>query len=114
MERSIKADADELAREKGEFNVPKWIPKGIFVPSTDEVEQQTNILISGGLLFFALLSSGASDPLGFIGTCPLDFRTTGRGMHEGYGRGNPPPPAMTKHYLIAFIFRIMFNVLTKR
>ena len=71
MERSIKADADELAREKGKVKVPKWILKDIFVPSTDEMEQRANILIFGGLLFFALLSSEASDPLRFIGTCPV-------------------------------------------
>ena len=111
MERSIKADADELARKKGGVKVPKWIPKGIFVPSTDEVEQRNNILIYGGLLFFALVSPEASDPLKFVGTCLFVFRTMGRGMPKGYGRGNPPPPAMTKHYPIAFIFSVMFYVL---
>jgi len=112
VERSIKADAEELASKKaGRFKVPKWIPKGIVKPSTDETEQRNNLLIYGGLLFFALVSPENADPLKFIGTCLFIFKCMGRGM-PSYSRNSRPPPNATKHYLTAFLSGFVFYMLT--
>ena len=112
MERTIKADAEELARKKaGGVRIPKWIPRGIVKPSTDETEQRNNLLIYGGLLFFALVSPESSDPLKFIGTCLFIFKCMSRGM-PSYSRNSPPPPNATKHYLTAFLSGFVFYILT--
>ena len=112
VERTIMADAEELARKRsGTVRIPKWIPRGIVKPSTDEVEQRNNILIFGGLLFAALVSPESSDPLKFVGTCLFIFKTMSRGMPK-YSRSQPPPPNATKHYLPAFLSSFLFYMLT--